>query len=211
MRTYTRTIPMATNSTMLPETSRMLRLRQVPFKKRKVSRISNPFRFGKASRSREPVIELPSFSLLGGNRRDPLNLNELIRRSQQSTVDLRGNDRLVEIILPPNIFDPLCLDSSSRHRVDISSLNSRNAHSGNQDELNSDYQRHCWPVKNDESDDRTKHQSDVHVWQNRRYQRSMHTNELHPQLSSWGRNISSFLVINFFLLFSYIYAFFSFL
>jgi hypothetical protein len=174
---------MATNSTMLPYTNRSARLRQAALKNRRGSRISNPFRFGKAWRSQEPVIEFPSFSLLGGNRRDPLNLNELIRRNEQSTVDLRGNDRLVEIILPPNIFDPLCLDSSSRHRVDSSSLNSCHAQSGNQFELSSDYERHG-PVKNDWSDDGSKQQSDEHIWQNRRYQRSVHTNELHLQPSS---------------------------
>ena len=170
MRRYSTTTAMATNSATLSHSNQSSRIQQVPFKKRQTSRKSNPFRFGKAGRHwKEPLIDYPSFSLLGGNRRDPLNLNELIRRSQQSTGDLRGNDRLVEIILPPNIFDPLCLDSSSRHRVDVSSISHDNAQSCNQDQLTNvpDDQRHG-PAKNDWSDERSKHQSGWHVLHNRR-------------------------------------------
>ncbi len=75
---------------------------------------SKSFRFGKVFKSKEQLIEFPSFSLLGGNRKDPLNLNELIQKKKQSTkLEINGNDRLVEILIQPNIFDPLCLDISS--------------------------------------------------------------------------------------------------
>jgi hypothetical protein len=74
-------------------------------------------RFGKVFKSKEQLIEFPCFSLLGGNRKDPLNLNELIQKKKQSTTNNNNtklNDRLVEILLPPNIFDPLCLDRNQR-------------------------------------------------------------------------------------------------
>lgn len=64
----------------------------------------------------------------GGNRKDPLNLNALIRKKQQATQPAtttssilnddnssNPNDRPVEILLQPDIFDPLCLDTSSRN------------------------------------------------------------------------------------------------
>lgn len=71
------------------------------------------FRFGKVFRRKEQFIEIPSFSLLGGNRSDPLNLNELIEKKKQSSTNSNGNhDRLVEILLPPDIYDPLGLDLS---------------------------------------------------------------------------------------------------
>ncbi|CAF1137236.1 unnamed protein product [Adineta steineri] len=70
-----------------------------------------------------------------GNRQDPLNLNELIQnknqQQQQSTinndhidVDIYGNDRPIEILLPPNIFDPLNLDISSYNNENSISFNS---------------------------------------------------------------------------------------
>ncbi|CAF0884598.1 unnamed protein product [Rotaria sp. Silwood1] len=69
----------------------------------------------------------------GGNRKDPLNLNELIRQKNQSItnnnhtdMNSHGNDRLVEILLQPNIHDPLCLDISSHSNessIDITSVN----------------------------------------------------------------------------------------
>jgi hypothetical protein len=82
---------------------------------------SKPFRFGKVFKSKEQLIKFPSFSLLGGNRKDPLNLNDLIQKKKQSTTnDIYGNDRPVEILLQPNIFDPLCLDiSSSSDKIDL--------------------------------------------------------------------------------------------
>ena len=79
------------------------------------------FHFGKVFKPKEQLIKFPSFSLLGGNRRDPLNLNELIQKKKQLTInnnDIPLNDRPVEILLPPNIFDPLCLD---RNEASISS------------------------------------------------------------------------------------------
>lgn len=71
-------------------------------------------RFGKVRKSKEQFIPFPCFSLLGGNRKDPLNLNELIQNKQQSSTNsIYRNDQPVEILLQPNIFDPLCLDISS--------------------------------------------------------------------------------------------------
>jgi len=72
--------------------------------------------FGKVFKPKEQLIPFPCFSLLGGNRKDPLNLNELIQKKKNSTTttnSIHGNDRQVEILLQPNIFDPLCLDISS--------------------------------------------------------------------------------------------------
>lgn len=74
------------------------------------------FRLGKVWKRKDRYIPYPSFSLLGGNRNDPLNLNELIQQSQAAK---NGNDRLIEILLPPDIYDPLGLDifSSSDQQV----------------------------------------------------------------------------------------------
>ncbi len=90
------------------------------------NRRNKSYRFSKVFKSKEQLIEFPCFSLLGGNRKDPLNLNELIRKKNQSTihhhqVEINGNDRPIEILLQPNIFDPLCLDisSSSSHQIDV--------------------------------------------------------------------------------------------
>lgn len=69
----------------------------------------------------------------GGNPKDPLNLNELIQKRRQINVDANadsminsvdstnqhGNDRPVEILLQPDIFDPLRLDPSSRVDEDM--------------------------------------------------------------------------------------------
>jgi hypothetical protein len=71
------------------------------------------FRFGKVFKSKEQFIPFPCFSLLGGNRKDPLNLNELIQKKNQSTTNsIHVNDQTIEILLQPNIFDPLCLDQT---------------------------------------------------------------------------------------------------
>ncbi|CAF0770940.1 unnamed protein product [Adineta steineri] len=70
----------------------------------------------------------------GGNRKDPLNLNGLIEKKKQltqtttssTTIDNdninNGNDRPVEILLQPDIFDPLRLDTSSRNDEDLNNL-----------------------------------------------------------------------------------------
>jgi hypothetical protein len=105
--------------------------------KRKPAR-KNPnhphFRFGKIFYSKkQPFIKYPSFSLLGGNRKDPLNLNALIEKKKQLTQSTNndntnptennnGNDRPVEILLQPDIFDPLRLDTSSRNDEDCSTI-----------------------------------------------------------------------------------------
>ena len=100
------------------------------------------FRFGKMLRARRMnFIPYPSFSLLGGNRKDPLNLNGLIQRKKQltqattitdnDTTD-NGNDRPVEILLQPDIFDPLRLDTSSRNDEDINNLYSIPSNSTNE-------------------------------------------------------------------------------
>ena len=65
------------------------------------------FRLVKVWKRKDRIIPYPSFSLLGGNRNDPLNLNELIEKSKQS------NEQLIDILLPPNIYDPLGLDTST--------------------------------------------------------------------------------------------------
>ncbi|CAF2974344.1 unnamed protein product [Rotaria sp. Silwood2] len=90
-------------------------------------------RFGKVFKPKEQLVRFPSFSLLGGNRRDPLNLNELIRKNKQSIINndhidmnIHGNDRLVEILLQPNIYDPLCLDISSHNNEN--SIDSTSVH-----------------------------------------------------------------------------------
>ena len=70
--------------------------------------------FGKEPKYEDAPIEFPCFSLLGGNRKDPLNLNSLIEAKQQlSNVHLHCKDHWVEIMLEPDICDPLCLDVSS--------------------------------------------------------------------------------------------------
>src|SRR5689334_9335730 len=88
---------------------------------------------------RMKFIPYPSFSLLGGNRKDPLNLNGLIQRKKQlmqPTTDNEntnnGNDRPVEILLQPDIFDPLRLDTSSRNDEDINNLYSIPSNSTNE-------------------------------------------------------------------------------
>lgn len=113
--------------------------------KRKIARKNlnqTHFRFGKMRYfQREKFIPYPSFSLLGGNRKDPLNLNGLIQRKKQltqatttnneHTID-NGNDRPVEILLQPDIFDPLRLDTSSRNDEDINNLYSIPSNSTNE-------------------------------------------------------------------------------
>ncbi|UJR21106.1 hypothetical protein I4U23_024206 [Adineta vaga] len=107
----------------------MSNIRYQPFKSKTFSSLKNrnfrkpvQFRSRKVSKPKEQLIKFPSFSLLGGNRQDPLNLNELIQMSRQQQVtnnndsidtDIYGNDRPIELLLQPDIFDPLCLDSSS--------------------------------------------------------------------------------------------------
>lgn len=83
-------------------------------------------------------IAIRLLSSLGGNRKDPLNLNGLIQKKKHlaqaslagSTIDdsdpttNHGNDRPVEILLPPDIFDPLRLDPSSRDEEDLNRISS---------------------------------------------------------------------------------------
>ena len=86
--------------------------------RRRLKRVSpsskKSFRFGKVfTRRKEQFIPIPCFSLLGGNRFDPLNLNELIeQRKQAPSTSPTGHDPLVEILLTPDIYDPLGLDLS---------------------------------------------------------------------------------------------------
>ncbi|CAF1140421.1 unnamed protein product [Adineta steineri] len=108
--------------------------KQSTYMKRKNFKRQQYNRFRKEFKSKGHFIKFPSFSLLGGNRQDPLNLNELIqnkKQQQQSTinndhidVDIYGNDRPIEILLPPNIFDPLNLDISSYNNENSISFNS---------------------------------------------------------------------------------------
>jgi hypothetical protein len=100
------------------------------------------FRFGKMFDSQQlNFIPYPSFSLLGGNRKDPLNLNALIQKKKQLTTQSNptnnddtnnGNDRPVEILLQPDIFDPLRLDTSSRNDEDLNNLYSIPSNSTNE-------------------------------------------------------------------------------
>jgi hypothetical protein len=77
----------------------------------------------------------------GGNRKDPLNLNALIQKKKQLTTQSNptnnddtnnGNDRPVEILLQPDIFDPLRLDTSSRNDEDLNNLYSIPSNSTNE-------------------------------------------------------------------------------
>ena len=96
------------------------------------------FRFGKMQY--DYIIPYPSFSILGGNRKDPLNLNGLIQKKKQLSQTTsnnndntnNGNDRPVEILLQPDIFDPLRLDTSSRNDEDINNLYSIPSNSTNE-------------------------------------------------------------------------------
>ncbi|CAF3944974.1 unnamed protein product [Rotaria magnacalcarata] len=91
--------------------------------------------------------QLPIHFRFGGNRKDPLNLNALIEKKKQlaqattssgtnnDSID-DGNDRPVEILLQPDIFDPLRLDTSSRNDEDVNNVysipsNSTNESNGN--------------------------------------------------------------------------------
>jgi hypothetical protein len=98
------------------------------------------FRFGKMFSFREQFITYPCFSLLGGNRKDPLNLNALIEKKKQltqsSTIDIDGTDRPVEILLQPDIFDPLRLDTSSRNDEDVNNIYSIPSNSTTQQNAN---------------------------------------------------------------------------
>ena len=92
-------------------------------KRKRLTQTSPSSSFGKnRSANEEQLIEHPSFALLGGNRQDPLNLRPFIDPEPVSHSHTSGNDRLVEILLPPNIYDPLCLDSSSQNRLDYSPM-----------------------------------------------------------------------------------------
>ena len=72
--------------------------KQSHFMRRENRRKHKYVRFGKVYRPKEQLIKFPSFSLLGGNRRDPLNLNELIQKKKQLTTNnIQNNDRQVEI------------------------------------------------------------------------------------------------------------------
>ena len=110
--------------------------------------IQTHFRFGKMFfSSQRYFIPYPSFSLLGGNRKDPLNLNALIEKKKQLTQSTsssitnndnnnNGNDPPVEILLQPDIFDPLRLDTSSRNDEDLNNLNSIPSNSTNEQYAN---------------------------------------------------------------------------
>ena len=99
------------------------------------------FRFGKLQCPREMNASCCSSS--GGNRKDPLNLNALIEKKKQltqaaassTTADndnaANGNDRPVEILLQPDIFDPLRLDTASRNDDDLNNLYSIPSNSTN--------------------------------------------------------------------------------
>lgn len=95
-----------------------------------------------------------SYFRFGGNKKDPLNLNGLIQKQMQSTsnssavddnlANNNGKDRPVEILLQPDIFDPLRLDPSSHNDEDLSSISSLPSTSI---ETNSKYNRTVQPSR----------------------------------------------------------------
>jgi hypothetical protein len=100
-----------------------------------MSRKSNRSHSGNVFRTSEQTPrEFPSLSLSDKTVQDSFNSNEFIQKqptkhddngfsSDMNNYEHGNRDRLVEIILPPNIFDPLCLDRSSRTRVDFPPIN----------------------------------------------------------------------------------------
>ncbi|CAF0845342.1 unnamed protein product [Rotaria sordida] len=95
--------------------------------------------------------QVPIHFRFGGNRKDPLNLNALIQKKNQSTrstssssiinndhtnTNNNGNDRPVEILLQPDIVDPLRLDTSSRNDEDFNNLYSIPSNSTNEQHAN---------------------------------------------------------------------------
>ncbi|CAF1002341.1 unnamed protein product [Adineta ricciae] len=90
---------------------------------------------------------IPTHFRFGGNRKDPLNLNALIEKKKQSAAAAgssssmtnanndnldNGNDRPVEILLQPDIFDPLRLDTTSRNDDELNTLYSIPSNSTNE-------------------------------------------------------------------------------
>lgn len=100
------------------------------FKTHKYVRVSRMYK------PKERLIRFPSFSLLGGSRSDPLNLNELIRNKQETTtndgtqqMEIHHTDRLIDILIPPDVYDPLDLDKSLYNNENSIALNSDNQYS----------------------------------------------------------------------------------
>ena len=117
--------------------------------KRKPARKSSipmHFRFGKRLFFSRQLFS--TMFLLGGNRKDPLNLNALIEKKKESAAAAgsssssmtnanndnlnNGNDRPVEILLQPDIFDPLRLDTTSRNDDELNTLYSIPSNSTNE-------------------------------------------------------------------------------
>jgi hypothetical protein len=137
---------------MMSSTMTQLQIKKQPrITKRKTARKNynhTHFRFGKMFLlKKDRFIKFPLFSLLGGSRKDPLNLNALIEKKKQLTQSTssttttnnddsnnnnNGNDRPVEILLQPDIFDPLRLDTSSRNDEDLNNLYSIPSNSTNE-------------------------------------------------------------------------------
>lgn len=85
------------------------------------------------ARAHDGLVTLFSLSLFppsGGSRKDPLNLNALIEKKKALSAAAEhdnatdGNDRPVEILLQPDIFDPLRLDTGSRNDDELNNLHS---------------------------------------------------------------------------------------
>lgn len=95
----------------------------------------------------------------GGNRKDPLNLNALIRKKNQTTQNAttssivndenssNPNDRPVEILLQPDIFDPLCLDTSSRNNEQSNNLYSNPSNSTTATNIPFKSKTHVFPTR----------------------------------------------------------------
>ena len=130
-------------------TRRPIRKRSRIAKRKKYS--TTHFRFGKIIYSKNiRNIYVNRFFLLGGNRKDPLNLNSLIHKKKQSILSSTANndkangDRPIEILLQPDIFDPLRLDTSSRNNDDINNICSIPSNSNNESQINN---RKIYPVR----------------------------------------------------------------
>jgi len=112
--------------------------------------IKNQSRITKRKPARKNLIH--THFRFGGNRKDPLNLNALIQKKKQLTQSTtttttnnnntntnnnnNGNDRPVEILLQPDICDPLRLDTSSRNDEDLNNLYSIPSNSTNEQYVN---------------------------------------------------------------------------
>ncbi|CAF4816707.1 unnamed protein product [Rotaria sp. Silwood1] len=117
--------------------------------------------------------QIPIHFRFGGNRKDPLNLNALIQKKKRLTRTTSSssiinndhtnnnnnntnndNDRPVEILLQPDIFDPLRLDTSSRNDEDFNNLDSIPSNSINEQNINNSM---IYPIHKKRYDKKRRH------------------------------------------------------